>query len=97
VAETVRDVVCVQEIHEQVHPTGQRHRIWKHLLQRLDALSLSSSPEAAERQGNLLAAMFAAGRLQAEADVDLVLTRYRAAWQTLTGSCPAGAACEEAA
>ena len=97
VAETVRDVACVQEIHEQVQPNGQRHRVWKHLQQRLGALVTSAAPQtavAAERQGNLLVAMFAAGRLQAEADVDLVLERYRATRQQLCGpddvSAPSG-------
>ncbi len=97
VAETVRDVACVQEIHEQVQPNGQRHRVWKHLQQRLGALVTSATPQtavAAERQGNLLVAMFAAGRLQAEADVDLVLERYRATRQQLCGpdyvSAPSG-------
>lgn len=97
VAEAVRDVACVQEIHEQVQPNGQRHRVWKHLQQRLGALVTSASPQtavAAERQGNLLVAMFAAGRLQAEADVDLVLERYRATRQQLCGpdcvSAPSG-------
>lgn len=88
VAETVRDVACVQEIHEQVQPNGKRHRVWKHVQQRLGALAssaLSHATDAAERQGNLLVAMFAAGRLQAEADVDLVLERYRATREELSG------------
>ena len=93
VAETVREVLCVQEIHEQVHPNGQRHRTWKHLQQRLGAME----PEAAERPGNLLAALFAAGKLQAEADVDVVLERYRNARQELFGSTHAGAMAEVAA
>ena len=100
VAEIVRDVACVQEIQEQVQPNGQRHRVWKHLQQRLGALVPSASPhaaDAAERQGNLLVAMFAAGRLQAEADVDLVLERYRATRQQLCGPDHAGAACGVAA
>ena len=93
VAETVRDVLCVQEIHEQVQPNGQRHRTWKHLQQRLSALAASSSRSAspgqartAERQGNMLAALFASGRLKAEADVDLVLERYRSGRRELFGA-----------
>jgi hypothetical protein len=88
VAETVRDVACVQEIHEQVQPNGQRHRTWKHLQKRLAALDPTTSEAAAravERQGNLLAALFAAGTLKTEADVDLVLERYRAARLELFG------------
>ena len=88
VAETVRDVACVQEIHEQVQPNGQRHRTWKHLQKRLAELDPTPSPQAAravQRQGNLLAALFAAGRLKVEADVDLVLERYQAARQELFG------------
>ena len=89
VAETVRDVVCVQEIHEQVQPNGQRHRTWKHLQHRLGALAAAASPgqaRAAERQGNLLATLFASGRIKAEADVDLVLERYRAGRRELFGA-----------
>jgi endonuclease/exonuclease/phosphatase family metal-dependent hydrolase len=89
VAETVRDVVCVQEIHETVQPNGQRHRTWKHLQHRLGALAIGGSPElarAAERQGNLLASLFASGRIKAEADVDLVLERYRAGRRELFGA-----------
>jgi hypothetical protein len=88
VAETVRDVACVQEIHEQVQPNGQRHRTWKHLQKRLAELDPTPSPQAAQavqRQGNLLAALFAAGRLKVEADVDLVLERYQAARRELFG------------
>lgn len=88
VAETVRDVVCVQDVHEAVQPNGQRHRTWKHLQQRLGALA-TASPEqaqAAERQGNLLAALFASGRIKAEADVDLVLERYRSGRRELFGA-----------
>ncbi|MGA1318198.1 MAG: AAA family ATPase [Rubrivivax sp.] len=89
VAETVRDVVCVQEIHETVQPNGQRHRTWKHLQHRLGALAIGGSPEqarAAERQGNLLATLFASGRIKSEADVDLVLERYRAGRRELFGA-----------
>ena len=89
VAETVRDLLCVQEIHEQVQPNGQRHRTWKHVQQRLGALATSASNEqarATERQGNLLAALFASGRLKAEADVDLVLERYRSGRRELFGA-----------
>jgi len=93
VAETVREVLCVQEIHEQVQPNGPRHRIWKHLQQRLGSME----PEAAERQGNLLAALFAAGRLQAVADVDVVLERYQGTRQELLGSMPSGVKAEVAA
>jgi MoxR-like ATPase len=93
VAEIVREVLCVQEIHEQVQPNGPRHRIWKHLQQRLGSME----PEAAERQGNLLAALFAAGRLQAVADVDLVLERYQGTRQELLGSMPSGVKAEVAA
>ena len=93
VAETVREVLCVQEIHEQVQPNGPRHRIWKHLQQRLGSME----PEAAERQGNLLAALFAAGRLQAVADVDVVLERYQSTRQELLGSMPSGVKAEVAA
>ena len=93
VAETVREVLCVQEIHEQVQPNGPRHRIWKHLQQRLGSME----PEAAERQGNLLAALFAAGRLQAVADVDVVLERYQGTRQELLGSIPSGLKAEVAA
>ncbi|MFM8767843.1 MAG: hypothetical protein ACKOD9_08800, partial [Rubrivivax sp.] len=88
VAETVRDVACVQEIHEQVQPNGQRHRTWKHLQKRLAEMDPTPSPQAArtvQRQGNLLAALFAAGRLKVEADVDLVLERYQAARRELFG------------
>jgi hypothetical protein len=93
VAETVREVLCVQEIHEQVQPNGPRHRTWKHLQQRLGSME----PEAAERQGNLLAALFAAGRLQAVADVDVVLERYQSTRQELLGSMPSGVKAEVAA
>jgi hypothetical protein len=88
VAETVRDVACVQEIHEQVQPNGQRHRTWKHLQRRLAELDPTPSLQAAQavqRQGNLLAAVFAAGRLKVEADVDVVLERYQAARRELFG------------
>ena len=88
VAETVRDVACVQEIHEQVQPNGQRHRTWKHLQKRLAEMDPTPSPQAArtvQRQGNLLAALFAAGRLKVEADVDLVLERYQTARRELFG------------
>ena len=88
VAETVRDVACVQEIHEQVQPNGQRHRTWKHLQKRLAELDPTPSLQAAQavqRQGNLLAALFAAGRLKVEADVDVVLERYQAARRELFG------------
>ena len=88
VAETVRDVACVQEIHEQVQPNGQRHRTWKHLQRRLAEMDPTPSLQAAravQRQGNLLAALFAAGRLKVEADVDLVLERYQAARRELFG------------
>ena len=104
VAETVRDVFCVQEIHEQVQPNGQRHRVWKHLQSRLGALDAGGSEaaaEAAQRQGNLLAALFAAGRLRAEADVDLVLRHYGATREELFGPATresaAGTARHEAA
>jgi MoxR-like ATPase len=90
VAETVREVLCVQEIHEQVQPNGRRHRTWKHLQQRLGSLPA----EVAERPGNLLAALFAAGKLQAEADVDAVLERYRSARQELFGSATPGTTAE---
>jgi MoxR-like ATPase len=89
VAETVRDVLCVQEIHEQVQPNGQRHRTWKHLQHRLGALATHASPDqarAAERQGNLLASLFASGRVKTEADVDLVLERYRSGRRELFGA-----------
>jgi hypothetical protein len=89
VAETVREVVCVQEIHEQVQPNGQRHRTWKHLQHRLGALATHASPDqarAAERQGNLLASLFASGRVKTEADVDLVLERYRSGRRELFGA-----------
>ncbi len=94
VAETVREVLCVQEIHEQVSPNGQRHRTWKHLQQRLGALAASEdagAAQSAELQGNLLAALFAAGRLQVEADVDVVLERYRATRRELFGPTAVGA------
>jgi endonuclease/exonuclease/phosphatase family metal-dependent hydrolase len=89
VAETVREVMCVQEIHEQVQPNGQRHRTWKHLQHRLGALATHASPDqarAAERQGNLLASLFASGRVKTEADVDLVLERYRSGRRELFGA-----------
>ena len=88
VAETVRDVACVQEIHEQVQPNGQRHRTWKHLQKRLaelDPMPSLQAAQAVQRQGNLLAALFAAGRLKVEADVDVVMERYQAARRELFG------------
>jgi len=73
VAEVYRDVACVQELTERVMPNGLRHRIWKTVQQRLGA---EPAGALAERRGNLLAALFAANRLGAETDVDVVLQRY---------------------
>jgi MoxR-like ATPase len=75
VAEIYRDVACVQEVQEQVQPNGLRHRIWRTLQQRLG--SEPATPQT-ERRANLMAALFAANRLGAEADVDMVLQRYAA-------------------
>ena len=73
VAEVYRDVACVQDIIEQVTPNSTRHRVWQAIQRRLGS---QPSSRVVERQGNLLAALFASGRLQAETDVDAVLGRF---------------------
>ena len=92
VAETVREVLCVQEIQEQLDPNGQRHHTWKHLQQRLAALR----GPAAEQQGNLLVALFADDRLRTPANVDAVLARYRTTCEQL-GNPSAGEGAAEVA
>jgi MoxR-like ATPase len=73
VAEVYRDVACVQDIIEQVTPNSTRHRVWQAVQRRLG--SQPASPLVV-RQGNLLAALFATGRLEVDADVEAVLRRF---------------------
>ncbi len=73
-ARAYRELACLQEVHEQVTPNGQRHRAWKRIQERLGVLQPESP--ASDRVANLLTALFSSGRLDEETDIDRVLDSF---------------------
>jgi MoxR-like ATPase len=73
-AELYRLPCTPQGLRESVVSGSRRHRVWQHIVQRLARLE-KGNPETA-RTYNLLVALFVAGELDCEPDVDSALDNW---------------------
>jgi MoxR-like ATPase len=83
-AKAYREIACLQQIHEQVHPQSLRHQIWKHIEQKLGRIE--ESTPSAERKANLLASLFSKKDLSSTQDVDRVIDSFVNTQAHLLGS-----------